>query len=256
MGLQYGIKEVLDLNILDFKTKEPIVFIDYATATTNENAGERLDLNGGRGNARQMSFDHSKTSTFTLNVPMVDLNLLSILTGEDVKTGSEIGNLFMREVLTVKRGQGENTDLQITLSKAPVGEVKVYELKGLRDNGEKIEVNVSDKNVILSSQVVSAGDEVVAFYQYEAPATAKKVSVKSTKFPKAVEIFGVGLARNQEDEQDYPCHVHVFKARPQPNFTFTMSGTEATNLELTFDLYEVKDKNGDGQYIDYIFETE
>lgn len=256
MGLQYGIKEVLDLNILDFKTKEPIVFIDYATATTNENSGERLDLTGGRGNARQMSFDHSKTSTFTLNVPLVDLALLSILTGEDLITGTEVGNLFMREVLTVERGEVAGADLHITLSKTPVGEVKVYELKGLRDNGEEIEAVVSGNEVTLSSPIVSAGDEVVVFYQYKAPATAKKVSVKSTKFPKAVEIFGVGLARNQEDEQDYPCHVHVFKARPQPNFTFTMSGTEATNLELTFDLYEVKDKNGDGQYIDYIFETE
>lgn len=253
MGLQFGIKEVLDLNILDFKTKEPIVFIDYADVTTNENSGERLDLTGGRGNATQMSFDHSKKSVFKLTVPLVDLNLLSVLTGEDVKSGTEVGSIFKREVLTVTNN-GE--DLTIQLSQKPVGDVNVYKLEGLRDNGEKIEVSVNDNIATLSGTTVNDGDEVVAFYQYTAPETAKKVSIKSTKFPKAVEIFGIGLARNHEDEQDYPCHVHIFKARPRQEFTFTMSGTEATKLELTFDLYEVKDSNGDGQYIDYIFEGE
>lgn len=252
MGLQYGIKEVLDVNILDFKTKEPITFIDYATATSNENAAERLDLTGGRGNAKQMSFDHSKTSTFQLTVPLVDLNLLSILTGENLQTG--VGEIFKREILTVADNAGV---LEITLSKEPIGgTVSVYQLEGLRDAGEKVTTEtITGTDVTITTGAV-AGDEVIAFYQYAAPSTAKKVSVKSTKFPKAVEIFGTGLARNQEDEQDYPCHVHVFKARPQNNFTFTMSGTDATNLELTFDLYEVKDSVGDGQYIDYIFETE
>lgn len=252
MGLQYGIKEVLDLNILDFATKKPLVFIDYATATTNENAGERLDLTGGRGNAKQMSFDHTKTSTFQITVPLVDLNLLAILTGEDVKTGADLGEIYKREILTVKDNAGS---LEITLSQTPVGGVKLYKLEGLRDVGEEFTGTVTGTTVELTTPAV-AGEEVIAFYQYAAPASAKKVAVKSTKFPKAVEIFGTGLARNQEDEQDYPCHVHVFKARPQMNFTFTMEGTNATNLELTFDLYEVKDSSGEGQYIDYIFETE
>jgi predicted DNA-binding protein with PD1-like motif len=251
MGLQYGIKEVLDTNILDYKTKKPLVFVDYATATTNENNGERLDLKGGRGNAKQMSFDHSKTSTFKLTVPLVDLNLLAILTGDDIQTG--VGEIFKREVLTVADNSGS---LEINLSKEPVGNVSVFKLEGLRDVGTEVTGGtVSTKKVTFTTGVV-AGDEVIAFYQYAAPATSKKVSVKTTKFPKAVEIYGEGLGRMQEDEQDYPVHVHVFKARPQMNFTFTMEGTNATNLELTFDLYEVKDQNGEGQYIDYIFETE
>jgi hypothetical protein len=251
MGLQYGIKEVLDTNILDFKTKKPLAFIDYATATTNENSGERLDLTGGRGNAKQMSFDHSKASTFQLTVPLVDLNLLAILTGDDVQTG--VGEIFKREILTVTDSTGT---LKVNLSQTPItGTVSVYKLEGIRDTGAEVTVGtISSKDVTVTG--ADAGDEVIAFYQYAAPANAKKISVKTTKFPKAVEIFGTGLARNQEDEQDYPCHVHVFKARPQNNFTFTMSGTDATNLELTFDLYEVKDANGEGQYIDYIFETE
>lgn len=252
MGLQYGIKEVTDCSVLDFKTKEPLFFTDYASVTTNENNAERLDVTGGRGNAKLLSFDHSKTSTFIMSLPLVDLNTLAMLTGEDIASGADVGNIFKREVLTVKDNSGT---LEVELSQTPVGEVKIYKLEGLRDNGEKFAGTVSGKTVTITTPSVD-GEEVVAFYQHVAPTSAKKISIKSTKFPKAVEIYGTGLARNQEDEQDYPCHVHVFKARPQANFTFTMEGTNATNLEITFDMYEVKNGKGEGQYIDYIFETE
>lgn len=251
MGLQFGIKEVLDVNVVDFGTKEPLFFVDYAEATSNEVTGERLDLRGGQGYAKQMSFDHSKDSQFTLTVPLVDLKALALLTGEDL--GEGVGEIFKREVLTVADNVGTP---EITLTKQPVGEVKVFKLEGLRDKGEEFTVaDVTGSTVELSTPAAD-GEEVIAFYQYAAPATSKRVQVKSNKFPKAVSIYGTGLARNQEDEQDYPCHISVFKARPLPNITFTMSGTEATNLEMTFDMYEVKDANGDGQYIDYIFETE
>ncbi|PKR82848.1 hypothetical protein [Heyndrickxia camelliae] len=251
MGLQYGIKEVLDVNVLDFATKKPWFFVDYASATSNENTAERLGLNGGRGNALQMSFDHTKKATFKLTVPLVDLNMLAMLSGDDLGTG--VGQIFKREELKVTDNSGS---LEISLSETPIsGTVKIYKKEGLRDTGEEFTVgSISGKTVDLTTPAV-AGEEVIAFYQYAAPATSKKISIKSTKFPKAVEIFGTGLARMQEDEQDYPCHVHVFKARPQANFTFTMEGTNATNLEITFDMYEVKDANGEGQYIDYIFET-
>ncbi|WP_442636605.1 hypothetical protein [Rossellomorea marisflavi] len=249
MGLQYGIKEVLDVNILDYASKNPLFFVDYAEATSNENTAERLDLTGGRGNAKQMSFDHSKAGTFQLTVPLVDLKMLAMLSGDDLQEGA--GQIFKREVLTVDDAGGAPS---VTLSHEPIAGVKIFKLEGLRDTGEEIPATVSAKKAELTG--AAADQQVIAFYQYAAPAKSKKVSIKSTKFPKAVEIFGTGLARNQEDELDYPCHLHVFKARPQPNFTFTMSGSDATNLEITFDMYEVKDQKGEGQYIDYIFETE
>ena len=249
MGLQYGIKEVLDVNIVDFKTKEPIAFIDYAEASSNEVTGERLKLKGGRGMADQMVFDHSKEATFQLTVPLVDLRLLALITGEEL--GEGVGQIYKREILTVKDNMGT---LEVDLSETPVGGVKVYKLEGIRDTGEEFSGTVSGKKFTITTPSVD-GEEVIAFYQYAAPTTSKRISIKSNKFPKAVSIHGTGLARNQEDEHDYPCHVTVYKARPLQDISFTLSGTEATNLEITFDMQEHKDSNGDGQYIDYIFET-
>jgi hypothetical protein len=46
MGLQYGIKEVLNLSFVDFATNKPILYADYAEVTSNENQMQRLDLRG------------------------------------------------------------------------------------------------------------------------------------------------------------------------------------------------------------------
>jgi hypothetical protein len=252
MGLQYGIKEVLDLNILNYANKKPIAYVDYALTSTNENSGERTFLDGGQGMARLMSFDSQKTSTFSLTLPLVDLNLVAMLAGEDLinDTTSEI---FKREVLTVTDNAGTS---EVSLAVEPINTPSVFKLEGLRDYGEEITgATVSGQTLDLTSGAVTAGEQVVVLYQHAAPAGAKEIKVKANKFPPAVEMHGIGLGRNQEDEQDYPVHVKIHKAKAQPNFTFTLSGTEATNLELTFDLFAVQDANGDGQYIDYIFET-
>lgn len=257
MGLQYGIKEVLDVSIHSYATKKPILFIDYATMTTNEQTSQRLDLRGGQGNGKVMSFDHTKDSTLKITAPLVDLKMITILTGEDLAIGAQ--DVFKRETLTV---DASNT---VTLAATPVaGTLFVYELEGIRDYGDEIAVGSSTPNAgeyVLNGAVLTfnnstqpEGSKVVVTYFYGSPATSKKIAVRTNKFPQAVQIYGTGLGRLQEDELDYPIHVIAYKARPQGNFTFTMEGTNATNLEMTFDLYTDVGPNGEQRLIDYVFE--
>ncbi len=256
MGLQFGIKEVLDLFIQDYASGEPVALIDYAEASENSVTGERIRLKGGHGNVDQLSFDHSKESTFVLTVPMVDLNLLALLAGEDLinDTTSEI---LKTEEVVVTDNAGT---MEGTLSETPVdsANVKFYKKEGIRDFGEPITgatVTTTDVDFTGSTPSVSDGESVFAVYQFAAPAGAKEVKIKGNKFPKMVRMQGTGLARNQEDDKDYATHVKIYKAKPQLDMTFTMSGTEATNLEITFDLFAEKLPNGDYEYIDYVFET-
>lgn len=203
-----------------------------------------------------MSFDHTKNSTLNITLPLVDLKLLSLLTGEDAITGA--ADVLKRQILIVS---ASNT---VTLAATPVsGTLYLYDLSGDRDNGTEITVgtpattpntySTSGAVVTLNATSHVAGAQVVAFYQYAAPATSTSISIKANKFPKAVEIYGDGLWRNQEDELDYIVKVHALKARPQGNFTFTMSASEATTLEVVFDLYGVTDNTtGDIKFIDYV----
>lgn len=249
MGLQFGIKEVYNLTIVDFATNKPFIYIDYAEATTNENSAERTSLRGGQGYYKLMDFDHSKESTLQLTVPLVDIKLLAMLAGDELVEGAT--DVFKREELEVVDNGGS---LEITLSETPIdGTVVVNKLEGLRDYGDEVTVSsVTGKTVTLSGGTVSEGDKVIVFYQYSSPATTKKFSITANKFPKAVKIFGDGLWRDQETETDKAVKMTVHKARPQANFTLTTSGSDATTLELTFDLYPIKNANGDMVYIDYI----
>lgn len=259
MGLQFGIKEVYNLNIVDFATNKPFIYVDYAEATTNENTAERTSLKGGQGYYKLMDFDHSKESTLKLIVPLVDIKLLAMLAGDDLVEGAT--SIFKREELMVdvnyKELEALNEDnldkKMITLSETPIDEdtVVVHKLEGLRDYGKEVTVsNVEGKKVELTG--VDFGEKVVAFYQYLSPATAKKFSIKANKFPKTVKIFGDGLWRDQETGMDKAVKMMIHKAKPQANFTLTTSGSDVTTLEITFDLYPIKDADGDMSYIDYV----
>lgn len=49
MSLQYGIKEVMNLNFYDYATLAPLAYADYAEATTNDVAASRIMVEGGQG---------------------------------------------------------------------------------------------------------------------------------------------------------------------------------------------------------------
>jgi hypothetical protein len=253
MGLQYGIKEVLNGTVVDFTTKQPILYFDYASASSNDTATERLFLEGGQGNFRLMSFDHTKTSTFKLTLPLVDLKMLALLAGEDLAI--EASNVFKREVLTVTTGK-------VTVSETPLdpNTITVNALQGTRDFGTAYtkaasaptgqQFSITSKDITFAA--TENGKQVVVFYQYATQPTAQKISIKANKFPKAVSIFGDGLFQNQELEVSQAVKVNVYKAKPKGNFNLTMSSSAATTLEIEFDVFAILDANGNYSYIDYI----
>lgn len=252
MGLQYGIKEVYDTSLINFATSKPFVFIDYATAATNENSAERTEVRGGEGNGLQMVFDHTKTGTFQLSIPMVDLKLLAHLGGEDMVTGAT--SIYKREELTITAGAA-------TLANTPVTDTQVvFEMTGLRDNGTEFTKVASAPTAgqytltgaALGFNTADNGKKVAVWYQYTTPATAKKIAIKANKFPASVKIVGEGLWRDQETDTDKVVAFTVHKAKAQPTFTLSTSASDVTTLDITFDMLGVKATNGDLQYIDYV----
>lgn len=244
MSLQFGIKEVLDILIRDYATGKPVTFIDYAQASSNEVSAERVEVRGGRGNALLMTFDHSKTVTMTLTLPLVDLHLLALLGGSELEKAT--GDILKTEKKIIRGGT-------VSLDKVPVGDnISVYKVDSGYGFGEQIEgVTVNGREVNVGEEI--DGEEVFITYQHAIPQTSKKVTISSTRFPKTVSLTGYGLAKDRNDMLNKPVYVEVHQATPQSNFTFEMSATDPTNLELTFDVYEYTDDSGNKGYIDYTF---
>lgn len=242
--MQYGIKEVMDVTILDFATKKPITHIDFALASTTETTAERTSIRGGIGLPKLLEFDSQKDTVLNLTIPLVDLSLLAHIAGDSLIKDT------VSEILATERVRVENGE--ITISKTPIGTPSVFKIEGLRDFGDEITATWIDNMAEVTG--VNDGEEVFVLYQHAAPNGAKEIKVRTDSFPREVEIHGKGLARLQQDGLDYPVHMTVHKARPRADFTLTMEGETPTTLELVFDMAAVVDKDGHKTYVSYIFE--
>lgn len=255
MSNQYGIKEVLNLSFQDLSTGDPLLYIDYAESTEIDNAATRIDLTGGQGNYRLLSFDHTKLATMKLKVPLVDTTLLSMLMGDSVATGAQ--NVIKREILTVSSGTA-------TLSSTPVAgtTTSVFYLQGSRDNGTPLTVAASTpttgqysiSGAVLTLNSSDNGKEIVVWYTYATPSTTTSFNMKANKFVTAMTVTGYGLARDQVSGVDKAAVFQIYNARFKPNFNLTMSSTAATSLDMEMDMY-TKNINGDQVYYTVNFLT-
>ena len=245
---QLGIKEVLNLDIRDFSTNASKFYADYASNTSIEATAERLDLRGGQGNYKLLSFDHTKDMMMRCELPLVDLEFLSYLTGKALATGAT--TVPKREVLTA-------SSQTITLAATPTSELKIYLLTNDRDNGtEQVagtpgsnenEYSITGAVVTLNSTTAPDGTEFVVTYKYTTISTdTRTMTFTADKFPGYVKINGYGIVTDQVDGNDYAVVFECLKAKPKNNWTLTMSSTEATILNIEFDLYTVDQSDGSG----------
>lgn len=270
---QYGVKEVMDFTLAkynpDILKREPIISVDYAQITDVVNTGERLPVSGGRGNATLMSFDHSKTTEVNITLPLIDLKMLALISGDEIT--EKIEKLFKREVVCV--AEDENTDeAYIELKRKPLeGSVYLYKLEGNRDLGSKgveveegtgltgkeIFVDSDNKKILVSTDTFAVGEEVVVYYTSETLHKVTKLRVDPTKFPQTISVFGDILWKNQYSEEEEIYNVRIHKGRIRPEYTLSMSATDVAVLELTMDVYAFKEKcTGRETYIEYIQDDE
>jgi hypothetical protein len=238
---QFAIKEVYNLDICDYTTKKPFIRIDYAQTGTNDFAGDRTDIKGGWGNQRLYSFDASKTVDFKVTVPLVDIKLLAFLSGSEVATGAR--NIYQRDQLVV------GMDNKITLSQTPIdGTLYVSNLESNRDYGTEITAgepattpntySISGKDITLNATSNPIGTStVVVWYKYAAPETTQTIKFDADKFSKYCTIVALGKWDDQVEAVQYPAQLMIYKCRPQAEFTLTTSASDATTLDMTFDMY-------------------
>ena len=272
---QYGIKEVMDFTIANYNPnpllREPLFSVDYAQVTDIENGGERIDISGGRGNTRLLSFDHSKTTAVNVTLPLVDIGMLALISGDKIE--EKIKNIFKREVLIVQKGEDDKTFIQ--LAKEPIeGSLYVYKLEGNRDRGVKL-TNAEDatsvgaleyglviegeekeaitKLFVENDELLPIGTEIVVYYHTTTLDKVTNLQINPTLFPQAISIYGDTLFRNQYTEEDEVFNMVGHKGRIRPNYTLSMNATDVTVLELVIDMYIVKDQTtGEKMYIEYI----
>lgn len=239
----YGIKDCANITLFDKATNLPDLFSDYANVSTNEWTSERTFAKSKGINA--IAWDSDRQGTLVVEMEVFDLKWIAITAGSEIKTGET--EVAKREV--VKVGSGKKATLAGAPLKGSVSVIKVGadEIEHIGEHlTEVTTAPTASQFSVTGSEITFATDasegELYAVYYLVKDTQAKVITISADKFPKAFRIVADALMREKETGTDTFIQIEYPNARPQSNFTITMSATEPTKLEVTFDLFPNKDK--------------
>jgi hypothetical protein len=235
----FGIKDAANFTVRKKSDGKVFLFSDYATVATNEWKADTIYALSK--STKAIRWDYNKESTLKATLEIFDMKWISMMAGSEFVTGAT--NVLQRKVLTVS---ATNT---ITLTDTPItGSLLVYKLEadGL-SNGEEQTVgtptsspntySIADKIITLNTTSCPQNTSMVVYYLKTSETTAKTLTIAASQFPFSVDIFADTMIRDTDGNDKY-VQIHYLNAKAQANFTITMSASEITKLEVTFDLFK------------------
>jgi hypothetical protein len=251
-----------------FYKGEPVIYFDTLKTSTLEGAATTVYAQGGRGNARLMSWDGERTVTFTMEDALISPEGLSILTGAGLVEAEQSKPIYVHTTERISGASGKVTwdsakGLQITMEESPAygtdihDNADVYVLVYDAQNNlycepfstdtttESGKVSVSE-NVLtiakMSSDITPPArlkDYVflVDFYTKK-ESGAMQINITPDKFGGAFYIEASTLFRDQATQLDMPAEFIIPNARVQSNFTFTLAGSgDPSSFTFTMDAF-------------------
>lgn len=234
-GKQMANREVCDLVFVDYKTKKPFLFCDYANTSSQELTGENVFAYGGKGHPKKITFSGERAGTLTIETQIQTPKLWELMTGGK---SSKTANIMRREKAKVAAANKVTiSDKKATLK---MGHVWVYAADNTNLGTELKVTAVSGQEITLESQ--SENTEVIVFYVSERT-DVYNINIKSTDFPKAFTVYGDTYMKTT-DEDIMPYLFKAYKVIPQANMSlsFANSGDPGT-VTLTCDMMVDDDGN-------------
>lgn len=225
-------REVMNIVLLDYKTKVPYMKIDFANVSTTNFTANRVFAKGGWGAPNRVGFDGERTGTLQIDTQIMPAKLFALLAGKDI---AKTATVLKREELVA-------SDSGLTLAETPkTGTVQVFAASD--DCGTPIaDVSVTAKNVTATSGI-DDGKNYVVYYYLDKTTGVQSIKFDADTFPKAFEIRGE-MPFKTEDEEDVMCDLAYYKAQPQASFNLAFQNTgDPTTVSITFDCYA--NQNGD-----------
>lgn len=273
--MKFGVRECCDVvfrakapmkvgNKIFYKN-EPVIYFDSLKTSTLEGAATTVYAQGGRGNARLMSWDGERTVTFTMEDALISPEGLSILTGAGIIDGSETPIY----VHTTERIDASDTSLvtwseegtiSITMSETPIlpteksGADVYVMLYDLQNNlycepfstdttGDgKITATGTTLSIAKPSKVTKPenldGYVFLVDFYVKKTTGAMQINITPDKFGGAFYVEASTLFRDQATQLDMPAEFIIPNARVQSNFSFAMAGSgDPSTFTFTMDAF-------------------
>ena len=231
-------REVMNLVLLDYKTKVPYMNIDFANVSTTNFTANRVYAKGGWGAPNRVGFDGERTGTLQIDTQIMPAKLFALLSGKDIAKTAKV----------LKREELAAGDDGLELAEEPkTGTVQVFAasddcgtpISGVTANGKKV-----------AATGITENQNYIVYYYLDKTAGVQSIKFDADTFPKAFEIRGE-MPFKTEDEEDVMCDLTYYKAQPQATFNLAFQNTgDPTTVSITFDCYA----NQDGDIYEMTFE--
>lgn len=225
-------RDVGELVFTDYSTKKPFLNLNFANVTTFELTGESVYSYGGQGHPKRVAFTGERGGTIQIETQLQTAELYALVTGSAIDTSA---SFLVREELTA----GDD-GLTVTKTIATGNTPNVYAIDD--DCGTSIDgLTVSGQTI--SGSGLTDGDKYIVYYITSAATGKKKISVKSTTFPKAFRVDGKTWDKTEDDEI-IDCRMIAYKCVPQSNISLSFSNSgDPASVTITCDLLADGDDN-------------
>ena len=275
--MKFGVRECADVVLRAksaqkignkiFYKNEPVCYFDTLKTSTFEGAATTVYAQGGRGNARLMSWDGERTVTFTMEDALISPIGLSILTGAGLINATATKPVIQHVTENLKNTLTE-TATTLTLKEvpyAPTGEDCTIYVMGLNDHGEVMtepyyyEPTEDGAKTIQIAQGTAFGtghesysgpstatppvalsdcESLLVDYYTQHTSGAYQVNISAEQFGGTFYLEASTVWRDQGTGKDLPAEFIIPSCKVQSNFSFTLASTgDPSSFTFTMDAF-------------------
>ena len=247
--MQFGIREICDvvfkaknkgsLGSFNYVAGQPVLYIDSAKTSTVEGAATTVYAQGGKGNARLISWEGERTLTFTVEDALLSELGFAILSGAGLLKASDTKKMYVHTssvAICDKDGKIDLTDVLGTNDKIhDAAPVFVMGMKNGSFTGVIEKVTVAEDGKSLTASAEAEGQVFVDFY-IENSAGVTEMTIDVENFAGYYYVEASTLFRRQSDGKDMPAELVFPNVKIQSNFTFNMAATgDPSTFTFTMD---------------------
>ena len=266
-NIVFRAKQPIRIGTATFQTGQPVLYIDSATTSSMEQSTTTVYAQGGRGNARLLSWEGEKTVTFSFTDALLSPVGFAILSGAGLfkrgndDQGSETGDLVHFHMtsgatLDVTGSGAGKIDLRnaisefgasakICISDAPVYIMAIEEDGSLTGDVYTGAVTLSGNGILeitsleLNNDTVTDSAAVMVDYYVDLPGKhVWEADINAETFGGNYYVEADTLFRDQHTGQDLPANLTFPNVKLQSNFTMTFSGSgDPSTFDFTMDAF-------------------
>lgn len=246
--MKFGVREICDvvfkaksatkIGSMNVVAGQPVLYIDSAKTSTLEGAATSVYAQGGRGNARLISWEGEKTLTFTVEDALLSPIGFSILSGAGLLSNAA-ETVHVHTTANAHAGTDGKIDLTDVLGTDEEidGTAPVFVMTMEEGSITGMVSGATISGSVITAEGAKDKDVFVDFYVLKG-SKVTELQIDAENFAGNYYVEASTLFRRESDGKDLPAEITLPNVKIQSNFTFSMASTgDPSTFTFTMDAF-------------------